>query len=117
MTNERNASQELQNAQQIILPTILSEYRIQQACSSPTSHLQIPINKINHMYDSLTVVLRKSVAFDNKTWWHTYNGNDWDEEIQTDRDYLLGTLHFLDIQLKPYMDETAVNAIQASPFA
>lgn len=73
--------------------------------------------KINHMYDSLTVVLRKSVAFDNKTWWHTYNGNDWDEEIQTDRDYLLGTLHFLDIQLKPYMDETAVNAIQASPFA
>lgn len=71
--------------------------------------------KVNHMYDSLTVVLRKSVALDNKTWWHTYNGNDWDEEIQTDRDYLLGTLHFLDIQLKPYMDETAVNAIQASP--
>ncbi len=61
--------------------------------------------KANELYDSLTTLLRSSEKLNEKIWgagpyWQSIP--NWDEEVKTDRAYLLSTLTFLDQTLVPY---------------
>lgn len=61
--------------------------------------------KANELYDSLTTLLRPSEELNEKIWgagpyWQSIP--NWNEEVETDRTYLLSTLTFLDKTLAPY---------------
>lgn len=66
---------------------------------------------VEQFYDSLGVSLRASVLLDDKIWWHAWT-LDWDYELQTDRNFFISTLHFLDRALAPYMDETGIVPVE-----
>lgn len=64
--------------------------------------------KANELYDSLSTLLRPSEELNEKIWgagpyWQSIP--NWNEEVETDRTYLLSTLTFLDQTLIPYASD------------